>query len=172
MYRNLLNTIRRKLKTEEYPENILTEILNEFKLDSKYSKEIIHGLLMALFGRLLQTVEGTPHQLEIPHTIYDKFQTLLVEECPRLHKVNEFAELLNITPQNLNAICRKQSGKSAHEIITCQILLEAKRYILHTDNTINEIADILSFCDASHFVKFFKKSVKLTPFEFREQHFQ
>lgn len=89
-----------------------------------------------------------------------------------MHKVNEFANLLNITPQNLNAVCRKQTGKSASEIITGQLLLEAKRYILHTDNTINEIAEILSFSDTSNFVKFFKKNERVTPIQFREKYFQ
>ncbi len=171
LFRKLIDTTRLKLQPDGYPENILNEIHNEFKLNTKYSTEIIHGLLKALFGRLLRTNECNPHKSEMPQTIYDKFQTLLVKECPRLHKVNEFANLLNITPQNLNSICRKKSGKSASEIITSQILLEAKRYILYTDNTINEIAYILSFTDASNFVKFFKKGEGITPIQFRAKHF-
>jgi AraC-like DNA-binding protein len=78
-------------------------------------------------------------------SLFDKFQHLLVKECPRLIKVNNYANLLNMTPQNLNTINRKHSGRSASELITSQVLLEAKRYILHTGNTINEISDILSF---------------------------
>ena len=94
----------------------------------------------------------------MPQIVYEKFVQLLVKECPRLHKVNEFADLLNITPQNLNAICRKHTGKSASEIITNQLFLEAKRYILHTDNTIDEIAEILSFTDSSNFVNSLKST--------------
>jgi len=105
-------------------------------------------------------------------SIYEKFQNLLVKECPRLHKVNDFARLLNTTPQNLNAICRKHSGKSASEHVASQLLLEAKRYILHTENTINEIAYTLSFNDPSNFVKFFRKHENLTPVQFREKYFQ
>ncbi|MBN1144668.1 MAG: helix-turn-helix domain-containing protein [Bacteroidales bacterium] len=52
------------------------------------------------------------------------------------------------------------------------MLLEAKRYILYTENTINEIADILSFTDASNFVKFFKKNEGVTPINFRDKYFQ
>ena len=82
------------------------------------------------------------------------------------------ASVFSTTPQNLNTICRKHSGKSASELIIAQVILEAKRYILHTDNTINEIADILSFNDASYFVKFFKKEEGLTPVQFRQKYFQ
>ena len=80
--------------------------------------------------------------------------------------------MLHTTPQNLNAVCRKYTSKSASEHITNQMMLEAKRYILHTDMNIGEIADALHFNDASYFVKFFKKQARVTPFQFREKHFQ
>lgn len=172
LIRKLTDTTRLKIQSEKYPIHLLEEIYNEFKNHSRYSKEIIHGLLKALFGKLLQIKDNKPNNQTHSQPIYERFMTLLVKECPRLHKVNEFADLLNITPQNLNTICRKQVGKSASEIITNQLLLEAKRYILHTDNTINEIADILSFTDASNFVKFFKKQEGITPIQFRDKYFQ
>ena len=170
--RKLIDTTRLKIQPDKFPIHLLEEIFNEFQLNTQYSKEIIHGLLKALFGKLLQIKADNPQNKSLPQSVYDKFVQLLVKECPQLHKVNEFADLLNITPQNLNTICRKQTSKSASEIITNQLLLEAKRYILHTDNTINEIADILSFTDASNFVKFFKKHEKITPIQFRDKHFQ
>ena len=123
LFKKLIGTKRLKLRTDEYPDYLLKEIHNQFKFDLKYSKEIIHGLLKALLGRLLQTSECNQHKSEMPETIYDKFKQLLVKECPRLHKVNEFANLLNITPQNLNSICKKKSGENAREIIAHQILL-------------------------------------------------
>lgn len=172
LYLQLSENTRIKIQKEIYPEHILTEILNEYSLNTNYSEQIIHGLLKALFGKLLHISENNPYKFILPLSLFDKFQQLLIKECPRLHKVNDFADLLFTTPQNLNTICRKHSGKSASEIITAQILLEAKRYILHTDNTINEIADILSFNDASYFVKFFKKTEGLTPVQFRAKYFQ
>jgi len=172
LIRKLTDTTRLKIQPDKFPTHLLEEIFNEFQLNTQYSKEIIHGLLKALFGKLLQIKEDNPQNKSLPQSVYEKFVQLLVKECPRLHKVNEFADLLNITPQNLNTICRKQTSKSASEIITNQLLLEAKRYILHTDNTINEIADILSFTDASNFVKFFKKHENITPIQFRDKHFQ
>lgn len=172
LYTKLFNIERLKLPSGKSPETFLNEILTEFKETTRYSKEIIHGLLKALFGRLLQYTIKNLEAQGLPLTIYDRFQKILTKDCPQFHKVNEFARLLNITPQNLNSICRKQTGKSASEIITGQIILEAKRYILHTDNTMNEIADILSFTDTSNFVKFFKRNEGITPFRFREKHFQ
>lgn len=172
LYHQLIRTSRIKLTIEQYPGTLLYEILNEYIKNTNYSNPIIHGLLKALLGKLLQISEDKPHKSGLPQSTYDKFQQFLVKECLRIHKVNEFANLLNMTPQNLNAVCRKQVNRSASEIISAQLILEAKRYILHTDNTVNEIAGILSFSDTSNFVKFFKKAEGLTPIQFREKHFQ
>ena len=170
--KKLSDTTRISFDADNYPDHILNEMYFEYNRQNAYSREIIHGLLKALVGKLLQLAGEISNKTELPHSLFDKFHHLLTKECPRLHKVNEFANLLNVTPQNLNHICRKQSGKSASDIINSQLLIEAKRYILHTDNTVNEIADTLFFSDVSNFVKFFKKHEQLTPIQFRKMYFQ
>jgi predicted GNAT superfamily acetyltransferase len=48
---------RVRLKSEETPDYLLSEIHKEFENKSKYAKEIIHGLLKALLGKLLQLTD-------------------------------------------------------------------------------------------------------------------
>lgn len=172
LFRQLDPITEIRMEAGRYPVQILTEILNEYQSPTIYSPQIINGLLRALFGRILSQSEKKQEKTRVKPSVFDHFQQLLVKECPKLHKVNDFAALLNTTPQNLNAACRKHSGKSASEHIVSQLLLEAKRYILHTDNTINEIAYLLSFTDPSNFVKFFRKYEDLTPVQFRKKYFQ
>jgi AraC family transcriptional regulator, transcriptional activator of pobA len=172
MNHQLIAITRLGLAPENYPAGILEELFTEYQSHSQFSKPILHGLLMALFGKLLRLAEQEMKNPAIPVSLFERFQQLLQKEIPRLHKVNQFAGILNTTPQNLNAVCMKQTGRNASEIITSRILLEAKRYILHTENNINEIAEILSFSDTSNFVKFFKKAEGLTPVQFREKYFQ
>ncbi len=172
LYRQLTDRFRVPVPDNYNPEEILNAILKEYSENSVYSIHIIHGYLRALFAKMLQLAEIQSQEINVPVTTFEKFLDLLVKECPRLHKVNDFAGLLNTTPQNLNTVCRKHSGKSASELIISQLLLEAKRYILHTENTINEIAYTLSFNDPSNFVKFFKKHEKITPVQFRGKYFQ
>lgn len=172
MNRALLANTRIGLKPENFPAGILEELFTEFKTESRFSKPILHGLQKALLGKMLQLAESETQKPAAPATLFDSFQQLLEKEFPKLHKVNQFAGLLNTSPQNLSTICMKQTGRNAHEMITSRVLLEAKRYILHTDNTINEIGEILSFSDTSNFVKFFKKAEGVTPLQFREKYFQ
>jgi AraC family transcriptional regulator, transcriptional activator of pobA len=167
-----LNDISRTSLNHGYqPDFLFEEMLNEFNHTSDYSIHIIHSHLRAIFSRMLQLSDrDKSHQ--IFDTLSERFLKLLVEKCPDVHQVNEYAQLLNTSPQNLNASCRKYTGRSAGEHIAIQRLLESKRYILHTDLNINQIADELQFSDTSYFIKFFKKLEGITPHQYRAQHFQ
>ncbi len=172
LIRRLSEKTRIKLDGGEVFFSMLYELEQEYQKNTTYSREIYHGLVKVLVGRLLQLSETKPDtSLQYPGPI-DRFQQLLAKECPRMRKVHQFADALNMTPQNLNAICRRQIDRSASELIHSQMMLEAKRYILHTDYSINEIADLLFFSDTSNFVKFFKKYEGVTPQQFRNKYFQ
>jgi AraC family transcriptional activator of pobA len=84
------------------------------------------------------------------------------------NNVNFYAEHLNTTPQNLNAICRKEYGRSASNIIADHIIKEVKRLLLYTNGTISEIAFSLGFKDSSHFTKYFKRYTGETPKQFKK----
>jgi len=47
------------------------------------------------------------------------------------------------------------------------LILEAKRMLLHSDDSIKEIAFQLGFEDASYFNKFFKRLTLQTPLQYR-----
>jgi len=172
LYRQLGRFTRVSLSKGEYPEYLLNEILYEHNENKDHSRQIIHGLLKALFGKMLRLSYITSFDPDLYDSHFERFQKLLVAECSRLHKVKDYATRLNITPQNLNTVCKKQANVCASELIAQQIMLEAKRYILHTDHTIDEISYMLSFTDPSNFTKFFKKAEGLTPVQYRNQSFQ
>ncbi len=152
---------------------ILEDMYSVFKDGDDYSTDIIHSYLTALFAKLLSLSKVESQKPSVtPSKIYEDFIALVSTDVRKWHKVNEYASVLNTTPQNLNALCRKYSGKSASEIVVAQLMLEAKRYILHTDDTIFEIAETLGFEDVSNFVKYFKRYEKETPKQFRLKYFQ
>jgi AraC family transcriptional activator of pobA len=153
---------------------IFSEMVQEYKLPSGNSAELIQGYLQVALVKLLRNKS----QDELPlaaatDSLYKRFQRFIQNTHPVSNlKVNEVAASLNVSPQNLNAVLKKTVGKSASELISEQVLLEAKRYLLHTDKTVSEIAFSLSFADPSHFVKHFKKLAGETPQGFRTRHFQ
>jgi AraC-like DNA-binding protein len=84
------------------------------------------------------------------------------------HKqVAEYAAMMNLSTYQLNAITKETMGKTCSELITEQIILEAKRYLLATSNLVSQIADHLGYQDVSYFIRFFKKHTGHSPEAFR-----
>lgn len=96
------------------------------------------------------------------------FRKLVAQHYATLKLPKEYAALLYITPNHLNALCNDLLGKPAGEVIRDRILLEAKRLLINADMSISEIAWQLNFADNSYFTKFFKKQTGITPEVFRK----
>ncbi len=99
-------------------------------------------------------------------TLLYTFKKMVDQSYREYKQVNQYADLLHITPEKLNKACKKV-GKNAQSVIKERIVLEAKNLLFHTDKTVAEIADDLQFSDASNFVKFFKAHTRLTPQQYR-----
>jgi len=98
-----------------------------------------------------------------------RFKKLINENYLSHKTVSDYAEDLTITPNHLNALCKKQEGKTATQLIQERVLLESKRLLYATDMHIKEISFYLRFDDVPYFNRFFKKQTKLTPLEYRMQ---
>ncbi|HTF18918.1 MAG TPA: helix-turn-helix domain-containing protein [Chryseolinea sp.] len=174
LIRSLEDTVFVNPSADDALDFIFGEMEKEYRNPSLNSNELIQGYLRVALVKLLRNKE----QMDLPASsggqqMFRKFLQFIRNTNPISNvKVNEAAEHLGLSPQNLNAICRKVSGKSASELIIEQVVLEAKRYLLHSDKNVGEIAFILNFTDPSHFVKYFKKLAGETPQRFRTRHFQ
>ncbi len=95
------------------------------------------------------------------------FRQELDKDFHASRSVWHYATKLNITQKKLNQITSKFLGKPAKKIIEERVLLEIKRLLLYTDNTVKEIGFSLGFTDPTNFNKFFKKYTMRTPVQFR-----
>ena len=97
-------------------------------------------------------------------------QDLLEKNIYAKKQVSDYAEMLNITPYQLNAITKALLQKTGSELINEHIILEAKRMLIGTGNQVNQVADMLGYDDPSYFIRFFKKQTGLTPEAFRQNY--
>ena len=145
-------------------------ILNENSQELYGYRDAIKGYLNLLFLQLVRKKGiSIKEKNSIDHEVIEQFSFLL-EQQYKLHKTPQFyAEKLNISTNKLNSISKKILGKTSSQIITEEVILEAKRNLLATTLQIKEIAFLLGFEDDSYFIRFFKKHTNFTPKEFREQ---
>ncbi|WP_158552471.1 helix-turn-helix domain-containing protein [Spirosoma telluris] len=110
-----------------------------------------------------------PRQLSSSARLAAHFRQLLTRHILSKRTVNEYADLLAVTPNHLNKCVKETTGKPASVLIAEMLLLEAKVLLGQPGLPISEIADRLSFDDLSYFARFFKKHTGLNPTEYRQQ---
>ncbi len=103
------------------------------------------------------------------YILYRKFMEILSEAYRNNHRVDSYAEMLNITARQLSAICKRCSGLGAKELINGQLTAEAKRLLQFSASTVKEIAYELNFNSPEQFSHFFKKNTKNGPAAYRNQ---
>ena len=148
---------------------LFESLLVQSERNSVFREDMIRVLLIQIFITIEQ-VEFQQHeksQMKANNAIIRRFQNLVEKNFRDLRLPGAYADLLNITPNHLNALTKEHLGKQAGEVIRERIVLEAKRLLVSMDLSISEIAYKLNFNDNSYFGKFFKKDVNITPEAFR-----
>lgn len=129
--------------------------------------------ILAALYQLKGFVQLTQQQDRItkPESVLLKqFLQLVNDNYIEKRTVNEYAEMLSITPKYLSEYIKTATGQNALFLIHQRIVAEAKSLVLYTDLDITEICYQLNFSDPANFNKFFKKNVGATPLEFRNQY--
>ncbi|QEC75348.1 AraC family transcriptional regulator [Mucilaginibacter ginsenosidivorax] len=152
---------------KELFEHIIFEIMKPAPLGS----DMVRLLMLQIFihvNRLNSNPAGSG-KLTYNQTLLKNYQKLIEQHYADIKLPKDYAELLYITPNHLNAVCKDLLGLSAGELIRNRTLLEAKRLLTNPQLSISDISLRLNFSDNSYFTKFFKKTESVTPEEFRKQ---
>lgn len=96
------------------------------------------------------------------------FSSLLETHISTHKQVSQYADMLNLSVYQLNAITKTMLGKPCSALINEYIILESKRQLLATSHQVKTIADHLGYEDVSYFIRFFKKHTGYSPESFRQ----
>ena len=84
-----------------------------------------------------------------------------------LPSVAYFADQVCLSANYFGDLIKKETGKTAQEYIQLILVDEAKKQLLGSTLSINQIAERLGYQDTQHFIRMFKKRVGRTPLKFR-----
>lgn len=101
--------------------------------------------------------------------LFRSFIALVNEFGYREHTLRFYADRLCVTERYLGTLVMAESGVGAKEWIDRSITAEAKVQLKHTQTTISQLAEHLSFPAPSLFCRHFKRMTGITPREYREQ---
>ena len=150
------------------------QLVQEFEQGGDYTMDMLRGMLMGLLVRLSR---AKPDVFRNGLTKRNMEQLRQFEQLIELHYhqkrlPKEYAEMMYISPNHLNALTNNVLGKSAGELIRDRVLLEAKRMLANSDLMVGQIAAMLHFEDNAYFTRFFKKYSGATPEGFRAGYLQ
>lgn len=148
---------------------LFEELLAQNK-PTAWREDLVRVLLLQIFLLIEQSdsANGKKSADKGKNTTVRNFTRLIDKHYDRIRLPGQYAEMLNVTPNHLNALCKEHMGLQAGELIRNRIVLEAKRLLINLDLTVAEIAYRLNFNDNSYFTKFFRKETGMTPEDFRK----
>jgi len=145
--------------------------LNDLEIRDHLQGEMLRSLLKRLLissTRMLtdQLPDNSINKTQID--IIRNYNILVEKHFKELHQVKDYADLLHKSPKTLSNLFSKQIQKSPLIMINERIILEAKRLLLYSNKSTDEIAMELGYKESGHFSKFFKKHVGHSPSAFKK----
>lgn len=156
---------------------IFSILSNRMKhMKDKQAKDIIKNLSAIFIGIIIEALQTTYHvpsygnKRQIAITL--SFQKLLKVEFQINKRPSYYASRLNISSVYLNEVIKSVTGMNVSQYIQNEMMLQAKRMLIYTNNTIQEIAIELGYNDYSYFTKLFTKVTGTNPSSFRKKNLE
>jgi AraC family transcriptional regulator, transcriptional activator of pobA len=170
-HNNYFNSVNLNLKMFDKVKKLYEEI--EIELKSKkednleYSRNLLNQILIILKREKLEDkIDTNKSRADL---ICNQFLSLIEIHFNKMKSVQEYAELIELTPKHLSETVKEKLGESALFFIHERIIKEAKYLLVYSNKTIYNIAIDLSFYDASQFTRFFKQKIGISPNHYRNK---
>ncbi len=152
-------------------EFIINSLIEEFKNKETAQYDMLQAYLKQ-FIVLSVRIKKEDFQLkEDPQTKLLKDFSLLVElNFKKEHSVTYYAERLGLSPKSITKHFHKNGIASPSDQIKNRLLLEAKRQLVYTDDSVKQIAYDLGFNDPAYFTRFFTKLTQKSPLQFKKEY--
>ena len=144
--------------------------------------EITHSIVGAFLLEVLSVLRRGNNMLKDNNLINnsglhgrklaDRFVQLVEQSDGRIRRVDEFAQMLNVTPKYLSKLLMDTMQRKPSVIVAFFTPQAIENRLRYTDMTMQQIADDLHFANASFFGKYFKEHSGMTPMEYRIKYHQ
>ena len=150
------------------------ELNNEYYQKRSYKRIKIASIINTIYIDLARCyIDSKPKEVKSSLRYIETLRSLEkeIEHSYLSEKSAQFyADKLNISSKHLNRVVKTTLDKTTTELISERVLLEAKRLIVHSDNSLTAISEILGFEDYAYFSKVFKAKTKTTPIGFKKKY--
>ncbi len=159
-------------------EGLLAKIVQEHRQNlDRHSQNLIVSTIELMLDYCLRFYDRQFYtRTNLNSDIVSRFERLLkryYQDQQTLDKgfptVNYCAKKLNLSPNYLSDLLKKETGKTAQEHIHLLIIEKAKNSLLNSEHSISEIGYALGFNYPQHFSNLFKSKTGLSPRQYRNE---
>ncbi len=129
-------------------------------------------LLLISLLRLASEAGDKQHFRREDLHIYHRFNALIEQHYREHWALWRYAEQIGVTEARLNDICRRLADLPSKRLVHDRLLQEAKRLLIFSGSSINEIAYHLGFKDPAYFSRFFLRDTGRSPSDYRTANLQ
>lgn len=143
--------------------------------DHSYRTKLVKSLLIVYIHEIYEITRPHINTLLGKSTNYNvyvisRFYELVHEHHFAQKSIRFYADELNISTRYLYKITMHVLKMTPKELIDYYVIAEAKKMLLTTIMTSQQIADKLHFSDQSAFGQYFKRNVGISPIEYRNSY--
>lgn len=123
-----------------------------------------------LLLKIIDLLRITPKSKPDPYPVIERIKTHIENNLAEDITIPEIAEEFNASVYYLSHLFKSVTGITLIEFRNELRLTKAKQLLIHSDETIGQIASKCGFSNASYFTEIFTRSEKIPPSEFRKYH--
>lgn len=149
---------------------ILENLIEEFNNENTAQYDMLQSYLKQFIILSVRVKkEDSIAKETIGSKLFKDFSTLVEFNYTKIHSVTNYAERLGLSPKSLSKHFQKIGTQTPSDFIKERILLEAKRKLIYTNDSVKEIAFDLGFNDPAYFSRFFTKTIEKSPLQFKKE---
>lgn len=161
-----------ELTVEKCQQNFLS-IQEKFEdLTHRFRSELVN-LQLQIFVMEMWNIFADQMEMRFNSTekssLFERFLQLVQNHCLEHREVEFYSDLLAITPKYLTEVCKKASGKTSSEWIQNYTMQRLLILLKNPNLTFTEVADTLHFSSQSFFSRYVKKTLGVSPSEYRQR---
>lgn len=149
--------------------NIIHNIVRHQHINKVEMIQSMFNVLRLILEELPYEERSISHDFKHKKEVYEIFLRHLYRNFRKERQIRFYASNMNVSTAYLSRLVKEISGSTINEHVTSLIYKEACNLLSHSDMSIGEIADALSFSDQSALTNFFKMRADMTPLAYRNK---
>jgi AraC family transcriptional activator of pobA len=150
---------------------ILENLMEEFQQQETAQYDMLQAYLKQFIIKSVRIKKEDYVLKEDTDTkLFKDFSTLVDLNFKKEHSVTYYGERLGLSPKSITKYFQKTGVVTPSDFIKNRIILEAKRQLIYSDDSVKQIAYELGFNDPAYFTRFFTKAATISPLQFKKDY--